>query len=198
MRGRQRAWFELHCPKGLPGTTRRVMRDDKNGHTSAFDAKVPGPEWQRLSGSGQTELGALYSVNLQLAKLVWWRMGGGDEHTPLPAVLTPERGKKWRATSVKGFQRDFDPGEEPRPLAPFVFAVGKTREDALGALASKLGVDPPKRRVRVPEWVVAGRAEEATHAQAPKKVEPTEVAARQVGPGLAWSDDEARLLEDGG
>jgi hypothetical protein len=201
LRERQQAWFEFQCPKGLEGTTKQVLRE-----RSRFDAKMPGPEWQSLTASGKTELEALYSLNVQLGLLVWRRVIGfkvdvDAKRSPLPVVLTRD-GKGWRATSVRGLQRDFEPGEEPPgTLLTFVFAKGSTRERALVALADKLGV-----KVKFGTFDSLAVLSSKSSRVDPTRVspatlersEPAEAAPRQVGPGLAWSDDEARLLEDGG
>jgi hypothetical protein len=147
----QASWFEAVCPRGLLGTCKRVNRA-----RSKYDAHDP--DEPLLVGTGATELGALFSLALQVAARVWWRMGGDVDRGPLPACLTRD-GKMWRATSCRGVVRDFEGGEGLPTIGKLRFATGKTREEALSGLAGKLGVRLPQKMERTVESLKAERIE---------------------------------------
>src|SRR5208282_6456704 len=98
-------------------------------------------------GMGRTELGALFSLHVQIGARVWWRMGGSLERGPLPAVIV-KVGEVWRATSCRGLIRDFETNEDPPKLDRLAFATGKTREKALSSLAKRLGMKVELRKVK--------------------------------------------------
>jgi hypothetical protein len=186
LRARQEAWFEVHCPKNLPGVVKRHLRErNTTSVPSLFDAKMPGKEWECLHGGGTTELGALFSLSVQLAFFVWRRAVRNPDRGPLPCVLTPAPGGKWRATCVRGLTRDFGVSEEPpKSLEPFVFAVGKTRRDVLFALAKKMGV----------KFELRG----SLPSLEAHKAGLVGSALGEVKPEVAWDTLEAKILEDGG
>jgi hypothetical protein len=172
----QTDFFESLCPRGLIGTTKRVNRE-----RSGYDAHDPSEPF--LVGMGKTELGALFSLAVQVAARVWWRLGGDISRGPLPACLTRD-GKGWRATSCRGLVRDLEPGEEVPKVFELRWVKGKTREDALTRLARELGVPLPKTKERTIASLRADRVEALKQQERPENV--------------AWDELEASMLENGG